>query len=925
VCLGLLLGVGAATSRAASAADFEKFDHFSTGFPLVGAHRSLACESCHINGAFAGTPTRCASCHNGLLAVGKGPNHIVTSAPCEACHNARSAAFRVSGTFDHAGITDGCVRCHNGQSATGRGARHIASSDRCEACHDSTMRWSPVRRVDHAQVIGTCSSCHNGGTAEGKSSNHVVTTAECNVCHKRTTAWLPVLSFDHQGITTGCRSCHNGSRATGQAPSHIPTPTQLECDACHRIPPDSFANAASFSHTLVRTMRCDACHSGGLTSSVAPGKSADHPPTPAGVDCGACHSTTSTFAATTAFDHTGIDAGCGACHDGNRATGKGTAHLPTPSGIDCNACHRVAPDTFASAALFEHGQVLSMRCDACHSGSFTASGAVGKSAAHVVTAPGEDCQACHASTSAFAGAIFDHRTVTGNCFSCHNGIDATGKSASHVPTLSGIDCNECHRVAPDSFANAALFDHNEVVAMRCDVCHNGAYVASGASGKSPLHVAVPAGQDCNACHTSTFTFAGAAVDHRFVTGACSLCHNGVQATGKGAAHLPTPPGADCDTCHRVAPDSFANAALFSHRAVSTMRCEACHSGAYVGAGALGKDANHVSTPPGQDCNVCHLSTATFAGATFNHAGITGSCATCHNGLQASGKTPSHVPTPVGVDCGACHRVAPDTFANAALFNHSQVTGMRCDVCHSGAYASAGALGKSAGHIATAAGQDCNGCHLSTSTFAGASFNHSGITSGCSVCHNGAQATGKTPSHVPTPAGVDCGACHRVAPDTFANAALFNHSQVTGMRCDVCHSGAYVAAGAQGKSAGHIATAAGQDCSACHLSTTTFAGAAFDHTGLTSGCSACHNGTTATGKAASHLPTPAGLDCNGCHRVPPDSFTAAALFSHNVVTSMRCDTCHNGQYRSAGAQGKPNDHPTVSAGQDCNACHNTRDW
>ena len=40
-----------------------EFDHFSTGFPLTGAHRLVDCELCHIGGVFKGTQTRCVSCH----------------------------------------------------------------------------------------------------------------------------------------------------------------------------------------------------------------------------------------------------------------------------------------------------------------------------------------------------------------------------------------------------------------------------------------------------------------------------------------------------------------------------------------------------------------------------------------------------------------------------------------------------------------------------------------------------------------------------------------------------------------------------------------------------------------------------------------------------------------------------------------------
>ncbi|MEQ1648837.1 MAG: hypothetical protein ABL898_09655, partial [Hyphomicrobiaceae bacterium] len=60
---------------------------------------------------------------------------------------------------------------------------------------------------------------------------------------------------------------------------------------------------------------------------------------------------------------------------------------------------------------------------------------------------------------------------------------------------------------------------------------------------------------------------------------------------------------------------------------------------------------------------------------MDHTGITSGCATCHNSIKAKGKPTSHV-------------------------------------------------------VTTAA---CESCHKSTVTFAGATFSHAGIVSGCASC------------------------------------------------------------------------------------------------------------------------------------------------------------------------------------------------
>jgi len=72
-----------------------RFDHSTTGFPLTGAHATVACNKCHTSPA---TPaTDCYSCHAtqwqstttpAALAAGV-PNHITAGfvpASCASCH-----------------------------------------------------------------------------------------------------------------------------------------------------------------------------------------------------------------------------------------------------------------------------------------------------------------------------------------------------------------------------------------------------------------------------------------------------------------------------------------------------------------------------------------------------------------------------------------------------------------------------------------------------------------------------------------------------------------------------------------------------------------------------------------------------------------------------------------------------------------------
>src|SRR6476646_8441744 len=90
-----------------------QFDHLTTGFELLGQHRDLPCEACHVNAIFKGTQKYCAACHG-------------------------------------VGTT---VR------ATAKPTSHMMSTDQCESCH-TEVAWKPAVTFDHKQALGSCSSCH---------------------------------------------------------------------------------------------------------------------------------------------------------------------------------------------------------------------------------------------------------------------------------------------------------------------------------------------------------------------------------------------------------------------------------------------------------------------------------------------------------------------------------------------------------------------------------------------------------------------------------------------------------------------------------------------------------------------------------------------------------------------------------------------
>jgi Cytochrome c7 and related cytochrome c len=131
-------------------------------YPLTGAHKSVACTSCHINNVYQGTPRDCMTCHITDYNTTTNPNHQQASFPttCEACHNTSSwngAAFTHS--FPRNGPHDvSCATCHdvpgNFQVFT------------CLVCHDhnkTKMDDKHKGENGYTYTSPACLSCHPNG------------------------------------------------------------------------------------------------------------------------------------------------------------------------------------------------------------------------------------------------------------------------------------------------------------------------------------------------------------------------------------------------------------------------------------------------------------------------------------------------------------------------------------------------------------------------------------------------------------------------------------------------------------------------------------------------------------------------------------------------------------------------------------------
>ncbi len=735
----------------------------SAGHPVTTG----PCDTCHQTSAWlpAGythalaKPGECASCHNGTTATGKQPGHIPTTATCDTCHAAGSsfAPITVGIATLHASMAGpasagNCSSCHGGgfvtQNAQTKPAKHVATNAQCDTCHKSSTTWATAT-FDHAAaatpVTGRCADCH-GVSALGKPDSHVPTTQQCDACHTSLVAFKPA-TMNHVATAGQCVSCHNGAynfaNANAQTASHIPTTAQ--CDTCH-VSGFVTWSPSMMNHTGMEG-RCITCHSGGFIAQNAQTKPATHVATTA--QCDTCHKSTVTWATAT-FEHaaasTPVAGRCSSCHNSTQALGKPTSHVPT--GAQCDTCH-AGFISFKPAQMNHTG--LAGLCSTCHSGSYTFANAQARPVNHVPTS--RECDSCHVSGFvAWGPAQMNHTGLAGLCSSCHNGTylaqNAQVKPVAHVATTA--QCDTCHG-STTTWATVS-FVHAADAVGQCATCHN----SVNALGKPTNHV--PTAAQCDSCHSGYSAFKPARMNHAGTAGACAQCHSGtytfVNALARSNSHIPTI--ASCDVCHTGGYVAWSPAVM-NHAGLNGV-CANCHSGGYVTQNAQTKPATHIATTA--QCDTCHSSTTTWATATFNHAAATpavaGRCSSCHNSVNALGRPTNHIPTTA--QCDTCH-TSFAAFAPAAM-SHAATTGPvsagNCAICHSGTYVFANARTKPATHITTSA--QCDACHKSTVSWAGASYAHDAAAAGrCSECHNGSAALGRPTVHIPTTA--QCDSCH----------------------------------------------------------------------------------------------------------------------------------------------------------------------
>ena len=686
-----LLGLAPlAASAATQPAITLRFDHTTTGFELDGAHRDLPCESCHINAVFKGTPRDCAACHSRgtrFNATPKPANHILSSEHCAACHT--TTAYLPAVHFDHADVRGSCASCHNNVQAAGKPPGHIQTSEPCETCH-STAAWLPAA-FDHAGITSNCISCHNGQRATGKGTSHLATGDNCEACHS-TNYWQPALRVDHSQVSGACVSCHSGSvsistgSVTGKSAHHIPADNSCDSCQCRRRAGRRSRSLTRDSRPLRQLPRRHAGASGQEQRAPADHEQLRELPR---------HQH---WKPAVAVDHAQVVGNCLGCHNGTSSistgpvTAKPANHIPSSS--NCENCHTTSA---WKPANFNHNNVTGS-CVSCHNGTdgdrqdadahgdqqflrelpqrrrLEACGSRRSHAGHrhLLFLPrrrahdqhrhrdheGRDphrqhhgCESCHVTVAWKPVTNVDHNQVTGTCLSCHSGTVAisTGIIAGK-PATSPADnnCQNCHTTAAWQPAN---FNHNGITG-NCVSCHNG----TTATGKNATHIA--SSNTCDSCHNTVAWRPTDRVDHAqvpaAVSGSCISCHNGSLTISTGVVTAKP-----ADAIHQNVTQECSTATRRSRGSPRTSSIPASPATAAAATTALRPPARRQRTSrPAIRCESCHSAVAWKPATRVDHAQVSGTCLSCHNGSVAistgtvTGKTATHIAS--SNTCQNCH-------------------------------------------------------------------------------------------------------------------------------------------------------------------------------------------------------------------------------------------------------------------------------
>jgi hypothetical protein len=199
-----------------------KFDHDTTGFKLMGAHKSVDCKSCHVNNTFKGTSQSCVSCH--AEPVSHKPHPKTFGNDCSKCHStvAWKGATLTKHTFPMNHRTrnrqnSACAVCHPATvevvSATGVAMKSPSyATYTCYNCHHTPER--EARRHDRRRVanLNDCAKCHATGRKgrERAALDGAVDTEFCQACPESRMGGMPLTEFFPTSCPATAEECKAG-------------------------------------------------------------------------------------------------------------------------------------------------------------------------------------------------------------------------------------------------------------------------------------------------------------------------------------------------------------------------------------------------------------------------------------------------------------------------------------------------------------------------------------------------------------------------------------------------------------------------------------------------------------------------------------------------------------------------------------------
>ncbi|MCP5049364.1 MAG: hypothetical protein GY940_19495 [bacterium] len=472
------------------------FDH--TAFILRGNHQATACNECHKNGQYAGTPQECVDCHRENYNNTTDPNHQQSgySFDCEDCHG--SAAVTWTGaTVDHSTFplkgnhkATACTDCHKNQQYSG-------TPKDCGDCHRAEYNNTTNPNHQQSGYSFDCEDCHGSGA---------VTWTGATVDHSS----FP-LKGNHK--STACTDCHKNGQYAG---------TAKDCVDCHRT---NYNNTTDPNHQQSGySFDCEDCHGSGAVTWT--GASVDHSAFPLNGN----HKTAACTDCHTNGQYAGTPKECSSCHQDDYNTTTNPNHQQSGYSTDCESCHGSGAVTWTGAVV-DHsdfplkGNHKTAACTDCHTNGQYAGTPPECASCHQddynnVTNPNHqqagfamDCVPCHGSEAVtWSGAVFNHDQYW-PLQGAHKGQDCS-KCHSNGYQISN-DCYSCHK--PD-YDNASDPNHKSAgFPTSCDSCHFSNHVSwdqAVFNHQFPITSGDHANFSCNECHLTA----------NYVEFSCIDCH-----------------------------------------------------------------------------------------------------------------------------------------------------------------------------------------------------------------------------------------------------------------------------------------------------------------------------------------------------------------------------------------------------------------